>query len=139
MDQLAVSYARELSPLGIDTAIVVPGAYTKGTNHFAHAGSPEDRERADAYAAAWPDGFAERIQTALAATDPPDSDPAEIGRTVAAIVRAPAGQRPFRTVVDPADDGAKVTFPTVDRVREQFLHRLGFAELLHPHRGGIDR
>ncbi len=138
MDQLAVSYARELSPLGIDTAIVVPGAYTKGTNHFAHAGSPEDQERADAYAAAWPDGFAERMQKALAATDPPDSDPAEIGRTVAAIVCAPAGQRPFRTVVDPADDGAKVTFPIVDRVRDQFLHRLGVAELLHPHRGGMD-
>ena len=120
MDQLA-SAAREPRR---DTAIVVPGAYTKGTNHFVSPTPPPGRMV---------------FQTALAATDPPDSDPAEIGRTVAAIVRAPAGQRPFRTVVDPADDGAKVTFPTVDRVREQFLHRLGFAELLHPHRGNIDR
>ena len=131
MDQLAVAYARELAPFGIDTAIVVPGAYTKGTNHFAHAGQPEDEERAKAYAAGWPDGFADRMQTALAATDPPDSDPSEIGRVVAAIVAAPAGKRPFRTVIDPADDGAKVTFPVVDRIREQFLHRIGFAQLLH--------
>ena len=132
MDQLAVCYARELAPFGIETAIVVPGAYTKGTNHFEHAGHPEDGQRADAYAKAWPDDFADRMQKALAATDPSDSDPFEIGRAVAAIVQAPVGKRPFRTVIDPADDGAKVTFPVVDRIREQFLHRIGFAELLHP-------
>ncbi len=132
MDQLAVSYARELAPFGIETAIVTPGAYTKGTNHFAHAGKPGDEDRAKAYAAAWPDGFADRMQKALAATDPPDSDPSEIGRAVAAIVCAAPSRRPFRTVIDPADDGAKVSFPVVDRVREQFLHRIGFPELLQP-------
>ena len=132
MDALAVSYARELAPLGIETAIIVPGAYTKGTNHFPNAGHPEDGERADAYEKAWPSNFADRLQKALAATDPPDSDPSEIGRAVAAIVKAPVGKRPFRTVIDPADDGAKVSMPVVDRVREQFLHRIGFAELLHP-------
>jgi NAD(P)-dependent dehydrogenase (short-subunit alcohol dehydrogenase family) len=36
MDALAVQYARELSRWGIETTIVVPGAFTKGTNHFAH-------------------------------------------------------------------------------------------------------
>jgi NAD(P)-dependent dehydrogenase (short-subunit alcohol dehydrogenase family) len=34
MDALAVQYARELSRWGIETSIVVPGAFTKGTNHF---------------------------------------------------------------------------------------------------------
>ena len=72
------------------------------------------------------------MQTALAATDPLDSDPSEIGRAVTAITRTPVGKRPFRTVIDPADDGARVTFPMVDRIREQFLHRIGFSELLHP-------
>ncbi len=135
MDQLAVAYARELAPLGIETAIVVPGANTKGTNHFAHAGTPETGDVARAYEQAWPGGFADRMQAALAATDPPDSDPAEIGRAVAAIVAAPVGRRPFRTVIDPADDGSRVSFPVVDRIREQFLHRIGFAELLHPKQG----
>ena len=132
MDQLAVAYARELAPLGIETAIVTPGAYTKGTNHFAHAGRPGDPARADAYAQAWPDGFADRMQKALAATDPPDSDPSEIGRVVASIVGTAVGRRPFRTVIDPADDGARVTAPVIDRIREQFLHRLGVPQLLHP-------
>ncbi len=42
MDSLAVSYARELALWGIETSIIVPGAFTQGTNHFAHAGSPDD-------------------------------------------------------------------------------------------------
>ena len=138
MDQLAVSYARELAPFGIETAIVVPGAYTKGTNHFSNAGHPRDEDRAKAYETGWPKNFAHRMQKALAATTPPDSDPSEIGRAVAAIVTAPMGQRPFRTVIDPADDGSKVSFPVVDRVREQFLHRIGFPELLHSVRPTLD-
>ncbi|MGV4980759.1 SDR family NAD(P)-dependent oxidoreductase [Streptomyces sp. NRAIS4] len=49
MDALAVSYAGELVRFGIDTAIVVPGAFTSGTNHFLHAGTPADTGRAAAY------------------------------------------------------------------------------------------
>jgi len=139
MDQLAVSYARELAPLGIETAIVVPGAFTGGTNHFAHSGVPEDKARAEAYIAAWPQGFADRMLKALAATNPPDADPSEIGRVVAAIVQAPKGKRPFRTVIDPASDGAVVSFAVVDRIREQFLDRIGFAELQHPAMTGDGR
>jgi NAD(P)-dependent dehydrogenase (short-subunit alcohol dehydrogenase family) len=134
MDQVAVAYARELAPFGIETAIVVPGAFTTGTNHFAHAGVPADRACADAYAAVWPDGFAEQMKAALAATNPPDADPAEVGRGVVDIVQAAKGMRPFRTVIDPADDGASVSFAVVDRVRAEFLHRIGHADLLHPSR-----
>jgi len=42
MDSLAVSYAGELARWGVETSIVVPGAFTKGTEHFAHAGAPAD-------------------------------------------------------------------------------------------------
>ena len=49
MDSLAVSYASELTRWGIETSIVVPGAFTKGTNHFAHAGAPSDSARAAEY------------------------------------------------------------------------------------------
>jgi len=132
MDALAVCCAKELAPLGIDTAIVVPGAYTSGTNHFAHAGRPADQERAAAYDAAYPDGYADRVLAALAATDPPGSDPTEIGRAVARVAAMPAGTRPFRTVIDPADDGSAVSFPVVDRVRTEFVHRIGFPEMLRP-------
>jgi NAD(P)-dependent dehydrogenase (short-subunit alcohol dehydrogenase family) len=132
MDALAVCYAKELAPLGIDTAIIVPGAYTKGTNHFPHAGHPGDEARAADYIASYPEGFADRVLAALAATDPEDSDPGEIGRAVAAIVQMPVAKRPFRTVIDPASDGSAVSFPVIDRVRAEFVHRIGFPEMLKP-------
>ena len=49
MDALAVSYAAELNRWGIETSILVPGAFTSGTNHFAHAGVPADKARKAEY------------------------------------------------------------------------------------------
>jgi len=49
MDSLAVSYASELTRWGVETSIIVPGAFTKGTNHFAHSGKPADAARAAEY------------------------------------------------------------------------------------------
>ena len=51
MDSIAVQYARELSRWGIETSIIVPGAFTSGTNHFAHSGRPADTARAAEYEA----------------------------------------------------------------------------------------
>src|SRR6185369_6371243 len=64
MDALAESYAAELIKYGIDTTIVVPGAYPSGTNHFAHAGTPADTERDAAYQAEYGelrDGMAQAL------------------------------------------------------------------------------
>ena len=132
MDALAVCYARELAPFGIETSIVVPGAFTKGTNHFAHAGAPTDAARAAEYEAALPKGFADKMLKALAATVPEDADPEIVAEAVVKIVDTPFGKRPFRVVVDPASDGAAVSFPVIDRVREEFLRRIGFADLMRP-------
>jgi NAD(P)-dependent dehydrogenase (short-subunit alcohol dehydrogenase family) len=139
MDALAVCYAREVAPFGIETSIVVPGAFTKGTNHFAHAGAPTDAARGGEYEASLPDRFADRLRSALATTVPDDADPAAVAAAVVDIVNAPFGKRPFRVVIDPANDGAAVSYAVIDRVREEFLHRIGFADLLRPasrdHRG----
>lgn len=135
MDALAVCYARELAPLGIESSIVVPGAFTKGTNHFAHAGSPSDQVRVAEYEAALPDNFADVMLKALSSTVPEDAEPEMVADALVKIIDAPFGRRPLRVVIDPANDGSAVAFPVIDRVREEFLHRIGFADLLRP----IDR
>jgi len=61
MDALAVVYARELTRWGIETSIIVPGAFTGGTNHFAHAGSPADKARVGEYEAGPYKGFADDV------------------------------------------------------------------------------
>lgn len=55
-----------------------------------------------------------------------------------AIVRAiglPHGERPFRTHVASSRDGSEVVSAVYDRIRAEFFHRIGIAELLTPHAG----
>jgi NAD(P)-dependent dehydrogenase (short-subunit alcohol dehydrogenase family) len=132
MDAMAVSYAKELAPLGIETSIVVPGAFTSGTNHFAHSGSPADKAVEQAYTQSYRPGFSEDLLAALAITVPESADPTAVGRAVVDIVHRPYGERPLRVVIDPASDGSEVSFAVIDRVRAEFLHRIGHADLLHP-------
>src|SRR6202051_313997 len=74
MDALAVVYARELTRWGLETSIIDPGAFTGGTNHFAHAGSPADKARVAEYEAGPYAGFGEQVQKAFAAIVPPEAD-----------------------------------------------------------------
>jgi NAD(P)-dependent dehydrogenase (short-subunit alcohol dehydrogenase family) len=83
MDSVAVSYAGELARWGIETAIIVPGAFTKGTNHFAHSGSPADKERAAEYDNGPNAGLADTALKGLAALEPADADAGEVAKAVA--------------------------------------------------------
>src|SRR3981189_195519 len=74
MDALAVVCARELTRWGIETSIIVPGAFTGGTNHFAHAGTPADTERVAEYEAGPYKGFADDIMKGFTSIVPPEAD-----------------------------------------------------------------
>ena len=132
MDALAVVYARELSRWGIETSIIVPGAFTGGTNHFAHSGSPADSARVAEYEAGPYAGFGEQIMKAFSAIVPPEADAASVADAIVKVVDMSFGQRPFRVHIDPTQDGADVAFAVIDRVRNEMLHRVGFSDLLHP-------
>ena len=132
MDALAVSYAGELARWGIETSILVPGAFTQGTNHFAHAGSPADEARQAEYDHGPTAGMAETALKGLAALEPEDADPEEVARAIVALVGKPFGTRPFRVHVDPSQDGAEIVNGVADRVRAEMLRRIGLADLLKP-------
>jgi len=136
MDAMAVVYARELSRWGIETSIIVPGAFTGGTNHFAHSGKPADQARIAEYEAGPYAGFGEEIMKAFGAIVPPDADAALVADAIVGVVDAPFGKRPFRVHIDPTQDGAEVAFAVIDRVRNEMLHRVGFSDLLHPRANG---
>jgi len=132
MDALAVLYARELALWGIETSIIVPGAFTKGTNHFAHAGAPADKQRLAEYEAGPYKGYGKKIQEAFAAIVPDDADVGAVAEAIAKIVDAPFGKRPFRVHIDPTQDGAEVVNAVGDRVRAEMIRRIGLGDLLTP-------
>ena len=132
MDALAVVYARELTRWGIETSIIVPGAFTGGTNHFAHAGSPADKARAAEYEAGPYKGFSEQVLKGFAAIMPRDADVSAVAEAIVKVVDAPFGKRPFRTHVDPTQDGAEVVNMVCDRIRAELLRRIGLSDVLTP-------
>jgi NAD(P)-dependent dehydrogenase (short-subunit alcohol dehydrogenase family) len=132
MDALAISYAAELSRWGIETSIIVPGAYTSGTNHFAHAGSPEDEARFAEYEAGPYAHLGDDILKGFAATVPADADIAEVAEAIVKVVNMPFGKRPFRVHIDPAQDGAEIVNGVADRVRAESLRVIGLGDLLTP-------
>ncbi|WP_119681444.1 SDR family oxidoreductase [Indioceanicola profundi] len=132
MDSLAVSYAAELAPWGIETSIIVPGAFTSGTNHFAHAGKPASPEVAAAYMDGPLAGVDQQALQGLASLEPGDADPAEVARAIVRVVDTPFGKRPFRVHVDPSRDGAEEVNGVADRVRAEMLRRIGLERLLGP-------
>ena len=132
MDSTAVIYARELARWGIETSIIVPGAFTGGTNHFAHSGRPADTARAAEYEAGPYAGFGDQVQKAFAAIVPADADASAVSDAIVRVVDTPFGKRPFRVHIDPTQDGADVGFTVLDRLRSEMLHRVGLSDLLKP-------
>ena len=130
MDSLAVSLSYEVARFGIETAIMVPGAFTRGTEHFPSAGKPRDAARAAAYARY--DGVLDQVAERLDALTPPDADPQAVADELVRIVGLPRGRRPFRTVVDFVGDGAREVLEVTEAVRVDFARRIGIADLLAP-------
>ncbi|WP_208510606.1 SDR family NAD(P)-dependent oxidoreductase [Variovorax paradoxus] len=128
MDSLAVTLAYEIARFGIETSIVVPGAFTRGTDHFPSAGRPADAATAAAYGRY--DGLMDQIGAKLSALTPEHADPQAVADEIVRIVGLPAGQRPMRPVIDFVNDGAAEVFEVSERVRIEFAHRIGMADLL---------
>lgn len=132
MDAMAVSYAAELAGFNIETSIVVPGSFTSGTNHFATSGHPADQETVKVYEQRYA-GTMDQVSQRLAALAPADANVSLVADAVAEIINTPHGGRPFRVHVDPANDGSEEVSAVADRIRAQFLTRIGLPDLLHPH------
>lgn len=134
-DVLAQATRYEVAPLGIETVIVMPGPFTRGTSHFAHASKASDTSVTPGYAALDP-----LVDRNLEATnslfpDGVDPDPVEVAHEVARILDLPFGARPFRSVVDFTRFGVdEINELTERHVRDAMTH-MGLAHLLTPHEG----
>ena len=131
MDALAVSYAAELARWGIETRSSSPArspaapTTSRTAAHRRTTGVVEQYETRYA-------GLLDDLATTMRDIEPPDADVADVAEAIVDVVDAEQGRRPFRVHIDPADDGAEVVFAVGDRVRAEFLRRVGLADLLRP-------
>ena len=132
MDALAECYAGELAPWGIETSIIVPGAYASGTNHFADATQPADSAVAKEYDEGACKGLSKRVMDGQVKVIPKDADPGNVARAIVGVIGMEFGKRPFRVHVDTEGDGAHVVNAMADRIREKAIKDMGLDDLLAP-------
>ena len=116
LEALAETYRTELSQLGIESCLVEPGGYP--TPFMDRLIRPSDRTRDDDYGplANAPQASLEGFHAMLMNT--PAQDPQNVANAIAAVVDAPRGQRPLRTVVDSIGMGDAI------RPYNEMLHSL---------------
>lgn len=61
---------------------------------------------------------------------PAEADISEVAEEIVRLIELPPGRRPFRVHVDPSRDGSEVVSAVADRVRAEFLRRVGLEDLL---------
>jgi NAD(P)-dependent dehydrogenase (short-subunit alcohol dehydrogenase family) len=129
-DALAQTTSYEVSPLGIETVIVMPGPFTQGTEHFPNATRPADAEIASAYAVLDPlvARYGEATESLFAPG--PSPDPVTVAEEIGRVLALPRGQRPFRTVVDFTRANVAEVNAVADASARDFIESMGFGQLL---------
>jgi NAD(P)-dependent dehydrogenase (short-subunit alcohol dehydrogenase family) len=129
-DAIAMTTSYEVSQFGIETTIVMPGAFTQGTEHFPNASHTNDQAITAAYSAL--DPLVERNEEATASLSDPavDADPAAVATEISRILSLPIGEKPFRSVVDFTQSHVDRVVAVTEQSRRDFLTRMGFGELL---------
>lgn len=130
MDALAVVTSYEVGQFGIETVIVMPGAFTKGTEHFPDASHASDEARGKEYAKL--DHLVARNEEATASLldDGDDGNPVVVATEIARILGLPKGEKPYRSVVDLTHADVERANAVNQEVRENFVRRMGFEQLL---------
>jgi NAD(P)-dependent dehydrogenase (short-subunit alcohol dehydrogenase family) len=98
VEGMAEIYRAELSGFGVESIVVEPGAYP--TSFVSALAAPSDPERSSTYGvfAEMPTQMLASFEESMAQT--PKQDPQHVADAITALVEMPAGQRPFRTIVD---------------------------------------
>ncbi|MEU3511978.1 SDR family oxidoreductase [Streptomyces longwoodensis] len=122
-DVMAQATRYEVSQFGIETVIVMPGPFTRGTEHFPNASRASDTETAAGYAELDP-LVARNLEATRSLFEPGvDPDPVAVADEITRILALPYGKRPFRSVVDfTRFDVDEINDLTERHIREAMIH-----------------
>lgn len=132
-DALAEIMAMEVRPSGIESVMLVPGAFTSGTEHFVDARppafSPIERQYGDL------PGRMASLGDRLDAIDRANGgalDISAVGQAAVDILAMPKGQRPSRITIDGQHKGTELIDAAYHEKQADFLRQLGLDDLILP-------
>ncbi len=134
-EALAEAMSFEAAPFGIESVIVVPGAFTSGTEHFADAHGPESLAVVSQYGE-----LPDRLRGLGTALEVLDADKGlgltveSVGKAVKDVLDLPFGEKQFRITIDPQAKGTDEIEALIGARQRSFFERLGIADLIGPKR-----
>jgi len=131
-EAFAESIGFEVTGFGIDTVIIVPGAFTQGTQHFAHSSAPGEAAVVAQYGdlAAVVAQIPARLEAIDIAHQGHVADVSSVGDALVQVLGQPRGTRPRRVIVDAQHKGVEdIDAVTTDRQRA-FFTALGIENLI---------
>jgi NAD(P)-dependent dehydrogenase (short-subunit alcohol dehydrogenase family) len=132
-EAIAEVMGMEARPFGIDTVILVPGAFTSGTEHFSHANQPANLAVVAQYGAL--PGRAATLGDRLREMDAAHGgslDVAAVGEALRDVLSLPRGQRPLRVLVDGQHKGVEDFLAVQDARQRALLDAFGLGDLAPP-------
>ena len=130
LEAMAENYRVELSGFGVDACLVEPGGYP--TSFMDNLVKPGDSSRDSGYGdlAQVPSQFLNTFEKALA--NKPEQNPQDVADAVSDLIARPAGQRPFRTVVDKMGmgDHLKGYNDQLEQITSGIYHAFGMEDML---------
>ncbi|MFJ2685115.1 hypothetical protein ACIOYV_15405 [Pseudomonas sp. NPDC087342] len=132
-DALAEVMAMEVRPSGIESVILVPGAFTSGTEHFADAQVPAYQAIEHQYGelAARMAGLGEKLN-AIDLANGGALDVSAVGQAAAEVLAMPRGQRPLRVTVDGQHKGTETIDAVYYQKQAEFLRQMGLDDMILP-------
>ncbi|MGQ9366921.1 SDR family NAD(P)-dependent oxidoreductase [Azospirillum sp. ST 5-10] len=130
---LAEVMGMEVRPFGIDTIIIVPGAFTSGTEHFTHAVAPAFPAVVAQYGdlPARAETLGERLQ-AIDDANGGSLSVTAVGEALRDALAKPVGQRPYRIAVDAQRKGVDDVLAVQDARRTALLGAFDLTDLAPP-------
>jgi NAD(P)-dependent dehydrogenase (short-subunit alcohol dehydrogenase family) len=130
-EALAEVMGFEVSRFGIESVIVVPGAFTSGTEHFAHANVPASNAVVAQYGDLPRvfDTLGPRLE-AIDAANGGSPDVSIVGDAVRDVLELPHGKRPARVVVDSQQKGVEELNALHHAKQLAFFRQLGIDDLM---------
>jgi len=132
-DALAEIMGMEVRPFGIDSVTLVPGAFTKGTEHFAHAQAAAYGAIVAQYGAltARMAGLGDKLDAVDKANGGALSVD-DVGRAACRVLAMPRGERPSRIIIDGQRKGTEAVDAIYHAKQASFLGQLGLGDLAPP-------
>ena len=124
LEALAETSSYELAAVGIDVAIVQPGAFA--TEIGTKIAPADDTARAESYGDVGKKLFAEME---IFGTASQGRDPADVARAIVHLANLPAGMRPLRTTV-PIDQSVESLNEAAVPIQAGLLKAMGLEDLL---------